>query len=304
MKNIKISTIGMVCFIDDNKEFVEMLSMSYQGPHAVVAYTDPHEALARLKSDNTKLREREKLINSIFTEENIAHRFRMAIDWLFDEKRHDVIEVVFCDSKMPTMSGFDLLRQIRPSRMRRVLLTGESDAATPIMAFNDGVIDTYLAKSNLAEMMPAIQMLSERGPRVAIDYLWRDLDETINQALYEVSVQERIEKIMAAQLVEEHILIPDPAGLLCRTKDGRCIWLQLETHNSLTGVVEILREEGWEQSRLEPIIAEEMTACVEARQYAMQNGAHEGFQVAELHPICAEPWLAVAAFDLPSNSKN
>lgn len=299
MRNIQINTIGQVCFIGDSQEFVEMMRWDYSGPHSVVTFTDPLDALARRRQDNRKLIQRDKNINDFFTEESVTRRFELAIDWLFDDARHDTVEIVFCDCSMPRMTGVELLRQIRTSRMRRILLTGISELEVPISAFNEGVIDTYIPKTAGPELLEAVNLLGKRGSRVAMDYLWRDLDPDINQALYDPAVIADVERILDAQLVVEHILLPNPAGFLCRTKDERCVWLQIETEDSLRGVVEILREEGWEQADVEPIISGQMTACVDAKQYAAVNGGHEHFQMAELHQLHGEKWLAVAAFDLP-----
>lgn len=298
MSNLKIRTVGQVCFVDEDIAFLESMAQSYVGRHVVVTFSSPLKALERLLADNKLLVDRELILERIFTEENVALRFSQAIHWLFDDARHQVIETIFAYGGMQQMPGGELFRRLRPSRMRRILLTESTAVEDAVQAFNQGAIDIFVPKSAI-DLPRVTSLLSERGPRVALDLLWRNLDPQINEALFRADVHAQIEQLMQSQLVTEYLLLPSPAGFVCRTVDNRCLWFQLETHETQVGAVEILREVGWDQAHLEDVISGEMAACLEALPYTNGPGGAPEYKLAPLVTLVDEPWLGLAIFDLP-----
>lgn len=300
MRNLKISTLGQSCFVDDDPEFLAFVKAiaGHFARHEVVTFEKPSEALERLVADNRKLLERERQLNAIFVDENETRRLRQAIEWLFDESRHRVVETVFCDDQMPEMDCAAIMAGIKPSRMRRIMLTGGTEIERAIHAFNDGMIDTYLSKKT-QDLPKILALLAERGPHVAMDFLWRDLDPVVKETLFDKRVHEAIEAIFQRHRVIEHVLIPRPAGFLCRTEDERCLWVQIETHETQLGAVEILRESGWAKADLEDLISGKKAACLEVLPCLTKALEFGHYEVSDLHVVHADPWLAVSVFTVP-----
>ncbi|TDR38876.1 response regulator receiver domain-containing protein [Tahibacter aquaticus] len=99
-----------VVLIDDEERILRSLSMLLRGRYDVLATTNPVQVL----------------------------------DWV----RQRPVHVVVSDQRMPTISGVDLLRQIREHspRSMRLLLTGYADLAAVEAAVNDGEIFRFLEK--------------------------------------------------------------------------------------------------------------------------------------------------------------
>lgn len=99
-----------VVLIDDEERILRSLAMLLRSRYEVLATTDPVQVL----------------------------------DWV----RQRPVHVVVSDQRMPTISGVDLLRQIREHspRSMRLLLTGYADLAAVEAAVNDGEIFRFLEK--------------------------------------------------------------------------------------------------------------------------------------------------------------
>lgn len=99
-----------VVLIDDEERILRSLSLLLRSRYEVLATTDPVQVL----------------------------------DWV----RSRPVHVVVSDQRMPTISGVDLLRQIRDHspRSMRLLLTGYADLAAVESAVNDGEIFRFLEK--------------------------------------------------------------------------------------------------------------------------------------------------------------
>lgn len=99
-----------VVLIDDEERILRSLSMLLRGRYDVLSTTNPVQVL----------------------------------DWV----RQRPVHVVVSDQRMPTISGVDLLRQIREHspRSMRLLLTGYADLAAVEAAVNDGEIFRFLEK--------------------------------------------------------------------------------------------------------------------------------------------------------------
>jgi DNA-binding NtrC family response regulator len=110
-----------VVLIDDEERILRSLSLLLRSRYEVLATTDPVQVL----------------------------------NWV----RSRPVHVVVSDQRMPTISGVDLLRQIRDHspRSMRLLLTGYADLAAVEAAVNDGEIFRFLEKPwNSTRLIEAI----------------------------------------------------------------------------------------------------------------------------------------------------
>ncbi|MWV18126.1 response regulator [Pseudomonas sp. L-22-4S-12] len=99
-----------ILFVDDEERILRSLALQFRRDYEVLTESDPRRALERL--------------------------------------RHEPVQVIVSDQRMPQMSGAELLaqaRELQPDAMR-ILLTGYSDLEAAIEALNDGGIFRYLTK--------------------------------------------------------------------------------------------------------------------------------------------------------------
>lgn len=137
--------------------------------------------------------------------------------------RFGEVSVVIVDYDMPGMDGLELCRRLRHSRIKRLLLTGVGDERVAVKAFNAGLIDRFISKSerNLAEEVnAAVRELQSR--------YFRDVQRTLRESLNLEAPPFMRDPVFAAYfhgLLREHGYVEyyftaEPAGFLLLTADG------------------------------------------------------------------------------------
>jgi hypothetical protein len=304
MKNSNISDFclrfnirGMVCFVVADEPRLQRMLEAYHGERKAIVFGESSDAVQRLIADNNRLVALEGELASIFAEESYPVRIRRLYTWLMAAHWHDCVEVCFCDHAMLEPSGANLLSVIPRSRIRRVIITDGADAQDVLNMINSGHIDAYLSidDTNLAKQ---IRTYSDYGPILQVDGIWREVAPELNQLLASPELRAKLGHFLDALDVDEHILLSTPCGLLCRTKAGKGIWVQLEVKETQIGAVEILREQGLSTADLTPILQGEKAACLEVLP-ALHASDEAVATWADITVLNAEPWLGMAVFDLP-----
>lgn len=150
---------GKVLFLDDDELLMESFSVHFSDFGASF-FTRPDQVTAYFeKYDNL-------LLDNVFSAntDDVDVGMYIAADYL---KLKDILDgnqdvttpiVLFVDYAMPAIDGISYCQKISSSRVKKVLLTGNEDLNIAINAFNEGVIDHYVSKSDdqLFDKIPAI----------------------------------------------------------------------------------------------------------------------------------------------------
>jgi CheY-like chemotaxis protein len=67
---------------------------------------------------------------------------------IYNTKHSEQVAVIIVDYAMPGMTGIEFCKEVRGLPMKKMLLTGEADHTVAVAAFNDGLIDRFLLKSD------------------------------------------------------------------------------------------------------------------------------------------------------------
>ena len=93
---------------------------------------------------------------------------REALDFLGDCE--ELVDVILCDWKLPEMSGFELLRQVRSANrdIPFLMVTGTSDPKSVLQAKQNGVTGYLVKPFSKADLKKKIRLLQRvleaRGP--------------------------------------------------------------------------------------------------------------------------------------------
>lgn len=295
---LRFNIRGMACFVEADEFRLERMLAAYHGKREAIAFRNSSDAAQRLIADNNRLVALEGELARIFAEESHPVRIRQMYAWLMDAHRNDCIEVCFCDHAMSVASGANLLTVIPRSRIRRVVFADRFDAQDALNVINSGQADACLS-INDPNMAKLVQTYSDYGPILQVDGLWRELTPELNQLLMKPDLLACLGQHLETLDVDEHILLPVPLGLLCRTKAGKGIWIQLEVKETQIGAVEILREEGFSTAELTPLLQGEKAACLEVLPALRASGAAVS-SWADIIVVNVEPWMGMAVFELPA----
>ena len=142
-----------VLLIDDNQRFLENFSLQLDQDLAVLFDHSARRGLQLLENNSG----RPSLDQRCFSwqqgqKPNGDFLFRLDIALIEKEisnaDRFGEVSVVIVDYDMPEMSGLDFCKQISGQRIKKILLTGVGDEKIAVQAFNEGIIDRFLLKSD------------------------------------------------------------------------------------------------------------------------------------------------------------
>lgn len=142
-----------VIFIDDDRDFLNNVSLHLQTNLSYKYYTNPQEGLnavnAGLSSidplNQRLLSKSEATSDSIWNNEI---KFGQIYTEIYNDNRFGEISAVIVDFEMPDLNGLDLLKKIKNNKIFKLLLTGVANEQIAIKAFNEGLINGYIKKQD------------------------------------------------------------------------------------------------------------------------------------------------------------
>ncbi|MFK7914231.1 MAG: response regulator [Pseudomonadales bacterium] len=125
-------------------------------PHGqdYLAYFDPLEALEKIESVNHAYLSSTRSLTKKLVDMSIPNAIDVAASYaeqrlLGDRTKTKVFSVVVCDYLMPRMDGLEFFSRIKGLGVSRILLTGAADEKLAVDAFNEGLIDYFVLKSDV-----------------------------------------------------------------------------------------------------------------------------------------------------------
>lgn len=143
-----------VVFVDDSKDFLLNFSLQFDPSLAFQLCSSAVDALQFIKSRRvSRLNQRcftqnEHLAGCPTTSHTINLDLAAIHSEVYEPERFSEVSVVVVDYTMPGMDGLAFCEALKQSPIKKVLLTGQADAQTAIDAFNAGIIDRFLLKSD------------------------------------------------------------------------------------------------------------------------------------------------------------
>lgn len=171
-----------VLLIDDDESFLESTSLKLGRKIPRKCYSDPVAALnflleqyqANPFTKRCLLRPEERSRDH----RNIDVDVQAIYKEIYNPARFTEISTVVVDFAMPGLNGLEVCQQLKGSRFKVVLLTGEADEKVAIDLFNKGIIDRFVRKDNpdfMNVLVLAINQLQEE--------YFKDLSEIVVNSL-------------------------------------------------------------------------------------------------------------------------
>jgi CheY-like chemotaxis protein len=109
-------------------------------------------------------------------EQSIDVNIRLIRNEIHNEHRFEEITIVVVDYAMPDLNGIEFCRRLKQknSAIKIIMLTGEADYDLAVEAFNDGLIEKFLLKSN-----PEVTEILLSEISALQRHYFQDLSETV-----------------------------------------------------------------------------------------------------------------------------
>ncbi|WP_028211284.1 response regulator [Paraburkholderia mimosarum] len=139
-----------VVFLDDSADFLYALRGLFPGAGTDRYFTSAHEALAFVASHEARQRARNPASGPAWSEFEKKGGNALGEDVMADTARFEDIAALVVDYEMPAMTGIEFLAAARDLACTRILLTATADESHAVEAFNAGLIDFYVKKTDPA----------------------------------------------------------------------------------------------------------------------------------------------------------
>lgn len=170
------------------------------------------------------------------------------IDFWNDETFHGLASLVMVDFRMPHASGIDVLSTptLQAWRGGKLLLTAHADDRVAVEAFNGSLIDQFVSKQVMADGPSIISTIVESVAEAGNDALQRVWASQVTHQQQQCLAHCRapVIDLMRRNHWMNHAVFGQPFGILGKTTSGLIQWLQLETDESFTALLELHEASG------------------------------------------------------------
>lgn len=144
-----------VIFVDDSESYLQVLAMFFKNIRGIILKTfkNPQEALDYINARAAAQQRINWEQENCFTPNCYALKLNVFSlhKQIYNPHRYAQISVVIADHDLTEkyMNGIEFCKRIRDKNIQKILFTGQADRAFVIQAFNEGVIQRYLSKSDV-----------------------------------------------------------------------------------------------------------------------------------------------------------
>lgn len=254
---------SLTVLIDDSDNFLRSLSFQLDPTLASKAFHDSRSALDWLCSHAGSAAEPDHGLSAsydLYPTRAAQCSVALDIDQIhriaFQSKRFMTPSVLVVDYSMPQMNGVELCEAVRHLPCKKILFTGAADEKVAVDAFNRGLIDRYIKKSD-ADALDRLE--------AEIHTLQRDYFAARSEPLRELlalhsysfvadpAFASLVRELVREHGIVEHYLYPSPAGLLMYDTEGRAWLMVVETEAGMNAHYEVACDNDAPQSLLDAL---------------------------------------------------
>ncbi len=290
---------GTIVFLDDDTDYLDMLSVVLPRHWHVKLFVRPNDCINYLQQEPPFWEA------DTFEQQTLIERWRDGTPlipqvlgyWSKYAERFALARVCVVDYSMPAMDGLQALSELVDWPGSRVLLTGQADEQVAVRAFNSGLIEQFIAKQTpdiSRKLVDAVERLLIM-PNARQAHIWHTTLSPAQNALLRVPSIGRELTAFAVKRWVEHVVIGEPFGVLGVDAMGQAGWLQLETTASLETLAEVAEVAGVSAGGVQDIRLGRKLADLEIRQ---SLAAPEPPQLRPAFPVGSDGSLLGALFNL------
>ena len=244
----------LTVLIDDSQTFLNSLSFQLDPQVARKVFHDTHTAITWLQQAHRQSANRNLPICVGYDEETLSFERRtIAVDLdqiyrqVMNPQRFFMPSVLVIDYAMPQMNGIEFCQEIHDLPCKKILFTGQADEKIAIDAFNRGLIDRFIKKSDPNALDHLETEIHNLQTAFFISQS-RTLKELLARHSYtflsDPAIGALAEQLCSRYGFVEYYLFPNPTGILFFDANGKATLMVVETEASLISHFEIAQDVG------------------------------------------------------------
>lgn len=246
-----------VVFVDDNAGFLEGLSLQLPEDLAYQTFQNPETALDHINQPGPPPLYQRCFSHYRTAEVDSSSEQLIHLDLSLIEReisnadRFREIAVVVVDYDMPGMDGLTFCSRIENPHVRKVLFTGVADEKIAIEAFNAGMIDRFIIKSDpeaTSRVVESVTHLQHAYFRGISEMLRRSLLLNAPAYLSDPAFEGFFSRLRREQRFVEYYLVAHPGGFLMLTDDGILHRLVVLSATEMAAQADFARQHGAPES--------------------------------------------------------
>ncbi|MFM0502096.1 response regulator [Paraburkholderia caffeinilytica] len=233
-----------VVFVDDSDSYLDALRRFFPDISTNLFFTRPQTALAFIRNhareNSLVFAPASAGLSEVGMErfvETSAERDVLARDSRFSE-----VAAVVVDYDMPGLSGVEFLSSISNLRCAKVLLTGVADETVAVKAFNAGIVDLYLRKTDSDSAERLVHFLKDARNRHCSEAGWLGLGEN-GMTYCDPRTRKAIDAVVAAEGIVEYYWRPEQNAILMFDRAGNPSVFLAWAENDWIAQAEIVADE-------------------------------------------------------------
>lgn len=238
-----------VIFLDDNRTFLDALELEFSSHINMLTFTSPDAALCAINNDSEDVtRAILELVNNInidtTTDRMLGFEMNKMLNFIYDGRRFDNAAVLVVDYEMPDINGIDFCRKLKDKQIFIIMLTAEADRDTAIKAFNDGIIDKFILKTNknlYKEVSCAIFELMHHYFKESSKRILNGYNNAVNRLFNNAAYCALFKQTINESRSVEYYMVDNSGSFLFLDKDAVPTWLIVRHINELHEQLELLQ---------------------------------------------------------------
>ncbi|MRW83280.1 response regulator [Pseudoduganella sp. FT26W] len=251
----------LTILIDDSDSFLRSLSFQLDPMLANKTFHDTSEALQWLRAsapDSTvPLHVNFDMQNLPADQCNVALDLERIYRIAEQGERFAVPSVLVVDYSMPQMNGLEFCEQVAHLPCKKILFTGAADEKVAVSAFNRGLIDRYIKKSD-DHALDILEMEIATLQENYFDHRSDTLREMVAlhdyRFLTDPAFTEVVRELKRTLGFVEHYIFPNPTGILFLDQHGKATLMMVETEQGMYAQYEVARDSDAPRSLLHALL--------------------------------------------------
>ncbi|MEO8670546.1 MAG: hypothetical protein ABI411_04460 [Tahibacter sp.] len=247
--------------VDDHEEYLDVVPLMLDPMLHLCSFSSPRAALAAMGSVGSRpvpgggwlYRWKDHVSPSqelVALDVDSIHRI------IYDPERFSEVSVAVVDYFMPEMDGVNFCRRLNNPLIGKILLTGRAEDSVAIEAFNSGVIDRFIRKSDPQAMQKleiAVRELQQRYFERAGAFVAETLALGKFSFLRDPAFRSAFDSVLTSFHPVESYVVCNPTGMVLLDAWGIGRFLLVQTEDDLREQYVIAEDRGAPDSVLEAL---------------------------------------------------